>query len=465
MRQHGTIGYAARAMRGYFATNLPVGPTVQHDFRLDLTSGLLYGVFNGSAVGYIYVVARTIGVSQTGISLLMAMAAVGAILSLPVSMIPRGGNGGRTLMFGAWTAGRASVLLLLLFSSPGPYMIIASLFLISSSIATPFYAEVLQAIYPREFRGRLMSLVRIGGGSVTTLASLGTAWLLGVRHAPFQTVFAGAAVMALLSVYAFARVTPVRPPPRPRPPLRDTFGILRRNSGFAGYQLWVFFMGSGNIMSATLYPLVIVDKMHAGYGPFGVLSVITALGYLMSFFVWGRVVDRKGPLFTMLVVGICIITMPVGLLVAPSAYWLLPFMFVNGIANAGFEIGPFAAVIHFSASAPRDVPRYMALHSILSGTRGLIFPFVATLVLASHQYSRTLTVAVAISAIGTFMLWRLARQEARGGPTQIDQASAEVPAAYATTSAEAGTAGTASPVQPACANGTSGSTAVSRNGV
>jgi MFS family permease len=216
--------------------------------------------------------------------------------------------------------------------------------------------------------------------------------------------------LALISLYTFSKVTPVRPPPRPRPSLRDTFAILRRNKAFAGYQTWVFLMGAGNIMAATLYPLVIVDKLHAGYGPFGVLTVITALGYLISFFVWGRVIDRKGPVFTMMLVGSCIVTMPIGMLLAPSVYWLVPFMFINGIANAGFEIGPFSAVMHYSLSTPRDVPLYMALHSILAGIRGLIFPFVATLVLAGHHYSQAISVALCISAAGTFMLWRLTRR-------------------------------------------------------
>ncbi len=412
MRQRGAVAYAARALHGYFAINLPVSAAVQRDFRLDLTGAVLYGLFNGSAVGYIYVVARTIGVSQTGISVLMAMGAVGAILSLPVSLIPRGGNGGRALMFAAWSVGRAVLVLLLFFSSPAPYMLFASIFLISSSIAMPFYAEILQHIYPREFRGQLMSLVRVGSGAATTIASLATAWLLGSRHVAFQAVFAGGALLAVMSVYTFSKVTPVRPPPRPRPSLGDTFGILRRNTAFAGYQMWVFLMGAGNIMTATLYPLVIVDKLHAGYGPFGVLTVITAMGYLSSFFVWGRIVDRKGPVFTIMLVGMCLLTTPVGMLTVPGVYWLAPFMFVNGIANAGFEIGPFSAVMHYSLSSPRDVPRYMALHSIFSGLRGLVFPFVATLVLAGHHYSLALSTAFSISIAGTFMLWRLARREA-----------------------------------------------------
>ena len=412
MRYKGELQYAARALRGYFSTNLPISATVRRDFRLDLLGALIYGAFNGSVVGYLYVVARTIGVSQTGISLLMAMSAVGAILALPASLLPRTGNGGRRFLFVTWGLGRAVIFLVLISSAPSLYVLCISVFLISASVAMPFYAQILQHIYPREFRGQLMSLVRVGSGAATTVSSLLTAWLLGSGLIGFQALFAVGSVLSVISLAVFTRVTPVRPPPRPRQSMRDTFRLLGVNKPFARYQVWVFLMGAGNIMSATLYPLVIVDKLHAGYGPFGVLTVITALGYLSSFLIWGRVIDRRGPVFTIMLVGVCILTFPLGMLAAPSVYWLAPVMFINGMANAGFEIGPFAAVMHYSLATPAEVPRYMALHSILAGTRGLICPFLATFILAGHLYGTALITGFSFSAAGTFMLWRLSRREA-----------------------------------------------------
>ena len=103
-------------------------------------------------------------------------------------------------------------------------------------------------------------------------------------------MFALGAVLALGGTVVFAQITPVRPPPRPRQSLRDTFGILVRDKPFAQLSAGPLCMGIGNIMAGTLYPLVIVDKLHAGYGSFGVLAVITALGYLR---VLGRLGSRR----------------------------------------------------------------------------------------------------------------------------------------------------------------------------
>ncbi|MDB5074148.1 MAG: major facilitator superfamily 1, partial [Chloroflexi bacterium] len=178
LRAFGSFAYALRASRGFFALNLPVSDTVRRDFRHDLISGILFGVFNGSVISYLYVVARTIGVSPFGISLLIAMPAIGAILALPLALTIRG-SGSRPFLFASWGLGRAILLLLLVFGTAVPYTILASIFLISTSIAAPQYAGIMQHVYPREFRGRLMSLVRVGSGAVTTITSLVVAWLLG----------------------------------------------------------------------------------------------------------------------------------------------------------------------------------------------------------------------------------------------------------------------------------------------
>jgi MFS family permease len=400
------VSYALRAARGLFTLNLPVSARVRRDFKLDLLGAVLYGVFNGAVVGYMLVVARTIGVNQTGIGFLVAAPALGAILSLPVSLAVTGARSRPFLML-TFYLGRAPLLLLLFVASPSPYMVATSAFFIFGSLSSPFYAEVMQHIYPSEFRGRLMSLVRIGTGVATTLSSLGAAYLLGTGDVKYQVMFAVGAVLALAATVVFARITPVRPPPRPRQSLRDTFGILVRDKPFAQFQLALYCMGIGNIMAGTLYPLVIVDKLHAGYGPFGVLAVITALGYLVSWVGWGRVVDRAGPVSTILLAEIFNLALPAGMLVAPSVYWLAPAMFLNGIANAGFEIGPFASSIYFCEAEPHDVPRYMALHSMLYGTRGLACPFIATLLLAGNRFMLSIGTSLVIAVAGTVLMGRL----------------------------------------------------------
>ena len=416
----GRVGYALHAARGMFALNLPVSARVRRDFRLDFLSGLFFGVFNGSAVAYIFVVARTIGVSQFGIGVLTSMSAVGCMLSLPISLMIKGGAG-RTYLFAANYLSRGILLPLVFLHGPPTYIIAISVFYVAGGTTGPFYAEIMQEVYPLEFRGQLMSLVRIGSGSVMTASSLLTAWLLGSGYITYQEVFGIGAVAAVASTYMFSLVTPVRPAPRPRQSMRDAMAVLWRDRPFALYELWVFVMASGAVMAGTLYPLVIVDKLHTGYGPVGVLSVVSSAGYLLSWFGWGKVVDRTGPVLTMIVVSICGLTLPCSMLIAPGAYWLAPAMFLNGVASGGYEVGPIAAAIYFSRARPHDASLYMALHSIILGARGIVFPFVATLLLAGRHYELSIGTALALSLIGAVMLWRLNAKERRAETDSVTQ--------------------------------------------
>lgn len=407
-----SLQYAARSLRGSLFVGAPVNDQVRHDFRLDVIGSMLFGIFNGSVVSYLYVVGATIGVSPVGISFLVAMPAVGSILALPVSLAIRG-PGGRRFMFAAWAVGRAAMLLTVLSSAPWLYLILAAVYQVSSNIASPFYAAMMERIYPREFRGRLMSSVRIGSGAVTTITSLLVAALLGSFKVGFGLIFAVGGVLSLVSLVAFSRVTVGEAKPRPRRSLREAFAILKRNPPFAEYQLAVFIMGFGNIIAGTLYPLVVVHKLHAGYGAFGILTVCTALGYLLSFFTWGRVVDRRGPLFTMLLTAIGATAGPALMLIAPGVYWLIPVALLAGINNAGFELGMYSSVIHFAREGPQEVPNYMAMHMYFSGLRGITAPFLAAGILALSNYDIALGSALLCTFAGTTLLWNRVRAQRR----------------------------------------------------
>lgn len=408
MPSRAALAYALRALRGSLFITFPMSDQVRRDFRLDSLGAILFGVFNGAVIGYIYVVGRTIGVSPLGISLLVAMPAIGSIAALPISIAVRN-QAARRFMFLSWGIGRGAVLLTLFVGTPTPYLLIMSLYLISSSIASPFYATVMQQIYPREYRGQLMSLVRIGSGLATTLSSLAVAWLLGSAHTPYQAVFAVATVFALIGLATFWRIRPVPTGAAPRPSLRATFAIVSRNRRFAVFQGALFLMAFGNIMGGTLYPLVVVDKLHAGYGPYGVLTVCSSLGYLTSFFVWGRIVDRNGPFYVMGIIGAAVAIEILNMLLAPGVWWLLPVALLSGLVNAGFELGAYAATIHYAP--PREVAQYMALHSYFSGIRGLGAPFLATALLAGHHYGRGLGAGLALCVLGTVLLGLGARRE------------------------------------------------------
>lgn len=150
MRASERVAYAARASRGLLTLHLPVSARVRRDFRLDLIGGLLSGIYNGSAVGYIYVVARTIGVSQFGIGVLMAMGAVSGLLCLPASLVVKPEQG-RFVFFGTVALCRGLLLLIAVFNGPGPYMIVISIYFLVGGVSAPFTRRSCSTSIRRNF--------------------------------------------------------------------------------------------------------------------------------------------------------------------------------------------------------------------------------------------------------------------------------------------------------------------------
>ena len=103
----------------------------------------------------------------------------------------------------------------------------------------------------------------------------------------------------------------------------------------AGWFMW----GFGAFMVLPLYPIYLVDHLKASYGEVGILSFVTSGCWLLSFFVWGRRVDRRGGVSNL------VLTFALGVLV-PLIYAFQPGMIlvglafaINGVVNAGAEMG------------------------------------------------------------------------------------------------------------------------------
>jgi hypothetical protein len=190
-----------------------------------------------------------------------------------------------------------------------------------------------------------------------------------------------------------------------RTSMRQVVGILKRDRGFTVYSLALMFMGTGLLVGLPIYPVVQVDQLHLTYGDVGVLSLITALVWMLSSTVLGGILDRKGALPIMLLANVAQAIMP--LLYISGNLFLIAVAFASaGLANAGGDLGWPNVIMLFAT--PERLPDYTALHMLLVGMRGIIGPLLgATLLgLAGLSLHQTLLVAFAMQACGCLiMVW------------------------------------------------------------
>lgn len=86
---------------------------------------------------------------------------------------------------------------------------------------------------------------------------------------------------------------------------------------------------------------------------------------------------------------------PLSYCLASREWMLLPCVLVAGVIGAGTELSYFNGVLHF---APVDkIPQYQAIFSISMGIRGLIAPYVGTVLI--EKFGVSMKTVFLISAV------------------------------------------------------------------
>jgi DHA1 family inner membrane transport protein len=412
-------------------------------FRTDLTAMFLAGLYTGAVFPFITVIARDDLKAGPGIlAFITAAPFLGNLLAL---FWARAMEGRRKVPFVKWShlTARGTVLLCLFATSAWPFALILSAAQIIGTIATPAYAAIIKSVYPDDQRGRILSFTR----AAILIAQVGTTllagWLMDHLEVPFQFIFATAALVGIAAALVFARIEPEdeqgEPAHRagsegqPRHGVTaelaatarfiwSTLRILREDTAFRWFALSVFLYGFGNLLTVPIIPVIQVDEMKIAKGQLGVLVNLTQIVAILSYFYWGRYVDRKGPQRAVVVNVLLNVLVPLtyiltGALHQPSAWTLLPAYVIMGVVGAGIDLSYFNAILIFSG--PDNVSRYQALQSFLLGIRGSIAPFVGSAMvplLQSHGLNLrwAFVLGIAFMLAGAWMqVVAMRRQEAR----------------------------------------------------
>ncbi len=383
-------------------------------YSIDSRSFVFYGIFGGMVIPFISVVARKIGISPMGITLITALAMGSNFLTLIWIELLKNFSSFSLVIY----AGLISRLLFFsfLFYVSGPfYLFIITLFYIVSSMSIPASVNLARMIYPDEYRGRMMGYGR---------TEMAIAWIVSsviagkmMDHMDFRYVYALGATFGVLASFFYI---PMRNFAKEkiiarkiRFTLLATFKEVFKDRGYLYVNMLIFISGFFNVISFPLYPLYMVDVLKLSNFEVGLLSSVFSLTWSLSYFYSGKFLDKKGPV-TLLAINFLISSIrPLSYLVAKDVYYLIPAAIIQGFAWASFDIAWIQLVIRF---APNDemLPRYSAVFTALIGLRGIIAPFFGTFLYHTWGYK----MAFLVSAIGIFIpsLWLLiSRKKIREG--------------------------------------------------
>jgi MFS family permease len=277
------------------------------------------------------------------------------------------------------------------------------------------YTALMRGIYPDSERAHVMGKVRVGA-SVAGIAAAAIAGTL-IDAVPAQLVFAGAALLSLPGSIAFFRIEHhgVGGFGTRRPAL-DIARDVWRDRRYRRLLISFLVFGWGNLMNFAVFPIMLVDHFDAPNTFVGILTAAQSATMIVAYVVVGRLIDRGSSLRQTLIGTLLVILVPIGYIVAPTYWALLPIAVVGGFAQASGELTYFTNVVEL---APRDrIADYAVAQSFLLGIRGTLAPFAASFLLGQYEPRLVLLVGMGFMAAGAVLMFGAVR-----GPAPLLQAA------------------------------------------
>ncbi|MBX3012796.1 MAG: MFS transporter [Caldilineaceae bacterium] len=352
---------------------VPLTPEVRRNMLIELAASVAYGIFYAVAIQYIPVVLRRLGASSELLALYTAQTYFGSILTSLSIVLMRRRRPKHFVVF-CWVAARSLFFLFALITQTYWLLLVTALFWILESFPSPGYTRIIQVIYPERVRGQVISVVRLGMVAAILLATPLAGWALD-RYG-YQLLFPLAAFLGIGAAWIFSRMRvdegPL--PPRQTRSLASLLQVVRHNRPFLTHLLSFTFYGLGGLIGYPLYAIVQVDRLELSYTDLGMLGLVQSATWLVGFLIWGRVVDHKGGLPVLRMNQLISVIVPLAYIWATDGWMLLPAFAVQGLINAGIDVGLISTCIQLAESD--KVVEYAAVQATVLGVRGVVTPFI-----------------------------------------------------------------------------------------
>ncbi|MBM4413569.1 MAG: MFS transporter [Chloroflexi bacterium] len=382
----------------------PIRGDLRHNVWIETIASILFGLFWATTVGFFPVILRNMGANEDQLALYVVFQSFGLILTpISVAIFQRY----RIVKIASyiWMFGRGTLLLVpFVGNNVSFFMIIIGIFWICELVPSPGYVRLLERLYPDNVRGRIMSFVRIGMTFAILVMTPVAGWLLDIFD--HTVVIPIVAIFGILASVVFMRLkvddAPVqRSASHAAPALRDILKEISTNRSFMLFLILNTLFGCGTLIGAPLYAVVQVNRLGLSYTEVGYLGLLQSITWLLGFFFWGSLVDKKGPIFVLLISMFCGALMPLGFMLADSFWWLVPAFIAQGLLLGGFDLGFTNTAMNLANRSQLEA--YFAAIHLVGGIRGIIVP-LTTPVLVSMQVSESVIFGIGVGFILISML-------------------------------------------------------------
>ena len=350
----------------------PVEEPVRYNMRAELASALANGAFM-TILAFIPLLLRRLGGSPEVLALCTASVYLGNVLSPLGLYFVRPGQVKRTVAF-LWLVARAAFLAAGFVTGDIGLLLVVAFFWFFDQLPAPMYSFIIQRVYPASERGKVMAVVRVGMGLSTLALTPVAGWVLD--RAGYRTLFPVAAAAGIVAALLFLRLRVDESASTiDRTRIVNYAGrILRRDRRFTLYLVALAFFGFSSLMPMPLYPLVQADRLGLSYLALGWLSLLFTFSRLVTYFYWGRRIDRWGSVRCLQIAFLLNVVVVSPFIVASQAWMLIPSYLAQGAVNSALDLGYVTAAIQLAA--PKHIAEYAALQFVVIGLRGMLGPLI-----------------------------------------------------------------------------------------
>ncbi len=249
-------------------------------------------------------------------------------------------------------------------------------------------SSMYRILYPREQQGRVLGRLAFWTYLTMVPAILLTGWLLDRSHEMYRVLYPLAGLCGLIGCFYYGMLHVPRegqlPPQQTgfRSSVRGVERILAQDRGYLLFQVAFFLSGSAFFMSTHIVLLLTRDRFNFGALELSLwMSVVPQLLLALGSPLWGQVLDRIGIVRCRLLISVLMtgyLLSYFGGVVLGVAGLIYVGSVLQGLSNGGGQLTWALASSHF---APRleDVPLYNGIHFVLNGIRGLVLPWVGSI--------------------------------------------------------------------------------------
>lgn len=251
-------------------------------------------------------------------------------------------------------------------------------------------SSLYHVLYPKLIRGRVLGQLTFWTFLTMVPSILVTGWLIDISREMYRILYPLAGVCGMIACYYYRtlHVPAQRALTSERNGLRASMRgaqqILAKDRAYLLFQMGFFLSGSAFFMSTHIVLLLVCDRFD--FSAFDLtlwMTVVPQLLLALTSPLWGRILDRIGLVHTRLLTSMVqtasLACYWIGIVSASPIFIYLGSILL-GTTNGGGQLTWALASSHFAPRA-EDVPLYNGIHFVLNGVRGLVLPWVGSVLL------------------------------------------------------------------------------------